>query len=78
MARVRAFRGLTQEDLANAIGVKREVIRDVEAERRGLQFAEAAAIAEALGMSMDLMHGERPLTLTVTAEPALAREASHR
>lgn len=70
MARVRAFRGLNQEQLAHLIGVKRTVIRDVEAEVRGLQLAEAAAIAAALEVSLDLMCGEQPLTLSITAAPA--------
>jgi DNA-binding XRE family transcriptional regulator len=77
MARVRAFRGLNQEELAHLIGVKRTVIRDIEAEKRGMQLAEAAAIAEALGVGLDLMCGERPLTLTVTAATAGAVARPH-
>jgi DNA-binding XRE family transcriptional regulator len=78
MARVRRFRDLNQEQLAAMIGVKRTVIRDVEAEKRGLQLAEAAAIAEALEIPLDLMCGEQPLTLTVVAAPAGAAANPHR
>jgi len=70
MVRVRSFRGLTQQDLADQIGVKRSAIRDIEAEKRGLQLAEAAAIAAVLGVSLDLLCGEQPLTLQVAITPA--------
>lgn len=72
MVRVRSFRGLNQQQLADRVGVRRSAIRDIETGKRGIQLAEAAEIAAVLDVPLDLMCGEQPLTLHVTIAPAPA------
>jgi transcriptional regulator with XRE-family HTH domain len=53
IAVIRGHRGMTQSDLAPAIGVSRSVIDNIENGRTRLSLARAVRIAEALHCSID-------------------------
>lgn len=55
---IRVERGMTQEALALASGVTRNVLIDVEHGRRGLLYERLVDIAEALGVSAAALFDE--------------------
>lgn len=56
---IRIERGMTQEALALASGVTRNVLIDVEHGRRGLLYERLVDIAEALGVAAGTLFDER-------------------
>lgn len=67
VAKVRQFRGLTQQQLADQIGVRRNAITDIERRKRFARLGEAVAIARVLQVPLPDLYGDEPLN--VTPEP---------
>ena len=55
--RARDKAGITQEELAAAVGLSRTSIANLEAGRQGLCLEDAAAMARKLGTSVDELAG---------------------
>lgn len=64
---VRRARGMSQDDLAHAIGVGRSAVQAVEAGGRRIRLGEACDIAEALGVSLGDLISE---SLTIEISPS--------
>lgn len=62
---VRRARDMTQEELATAVGLGRYAIVAVEAGGRRIRLSEAYAIAAALGVTLDAMVSNDPVTITI-------------
>jgi transcriptional regulator with XRE-family HTH domain len=58
LARLRILKGLTQEQLAAAVGVDRGELSRIERGLRPLSFARRASIAQALGYTPDELYGQ--------------------
>ncbi len=70
----RRARGLTQAELAQAVGVSRSAVAQWETERAGQVRANLTRIAAALGMSVQhLLGGEEPQAAENATELALLR-----
>lgn len=54
---LRTDRGLTQEDLADLVGVRQGAISEYETGRKGMMLATAVTFADALGVSLDELVG---------------------
>jgi transcriptional regulator with XRE-family HTH domain len=57
IARARKRRGLTQQDLAERVGVNRVSIARLEAGTRSPSMSTARRIADALGESLEMLFG---------------------
>jgi transcriptional regulator with XRE-family HTH domain len=66
VARVRAARGMSQEQLGAAVGMGRSAIQAVEAGGRRIRLGEAWQLAEALGVDLTAMCGSEPITIQLT------------
>ncbi len=58
IAAVRRMRGMTQQQLADAIGLTRTSVANIEAGRQDTGISTLLAIASALGIGADLLLGE--------------------
>ena len=68
IARLRKDKGLTQAELAQALGVSQPVVSDYENDVIGLDSARIAQLAQVLGVSADELLGlTRPARTTTTA-----------
>lgn len=54
---LREEKGITQEELAEAVGVSKPFISQLENNRKGMSLATAALIADALGCTTDRLAG---------------------
>lgn len=63
--RVRNARGMSQQELADAAGLVRQVISKIETGRQGVGLDDAVAICAALGISLEAMLSAEPMKLTV-------------
>ncbi len=63
--RVRAARGWSQQELANASGIYRQAIGKIETGDRGIGLDDAISICMALGVDLSDMLSPRRLSLTV-------------
>lgn len=62
LSRIRTLRCLTQADVADAVGISRQAVAQIEAGRRRITLAEALAIAAVLKVPVGDMLADR-LTL---------------
>lgn len=54
---LREEKGITQEELAEAVGVSKPFISQLENNRKGMSLATAALIADVLGCTTDRLAG---------------------
>jgi len=74
----RKYLGLTQEDVAQAIGIQRTALVDVEAGQRRLEAIELANLAKLYGQPVGHFTGEQGVVADLPADVAhLARQASN-
>lgn len=66
VARIRAVRGMSQQQLADHVGITRSAVSEIETSRRFVRIGEAHLIAEALGVPLADMLSPEPLGLTLT------------
>ncbi|MEU3452278.1 helix-turn-helix transcriptional regulator [Micromonospora sp. NPDC006766] len=67
VAQVRRARGMSQEDLANQIGMGRTAVVAIEAGGRRIRLGEACQIADVLGVSLAELIGDQPITIQLPA-----------
>lgn len=60
---LRTSKGITQEDLAKAIGVSRQSVHFYESGRMKVSAERAVDIAEFFGVSLDTLVGLAPLVI---------------
>jgi transcriptional regulator with XRE-family HTH domain len=65
LRRVRRFRGLTQIGLARTVGWDNAMLSKIELGNRRATIGEAAELAAALDVPLDLLTADGPLTMTV-------------
>lgn len=63
---MRVFRGYTQAQVADKLGICRVSVSDIENGRRGVRLGEALTLAEVLDVSLADLLAEQPLTLAVS------------
>lgn len=63
--RVRAARSMSQQELADASGLVRQVISKIETGRQGVGLDDAVAICAALNVSLEAMLSAEPMSLIV-------------
>lgn len=63
--KVRRARDMSQQDLAQAAGLARQVISKIETGRQGVGLDDALAICAALDVALDDMLADAPMTLTI-------------
>lgn len=63
IASVRQYREMTQQQLADQVGMRRAAVSAVECGDRNLRLGEAAAICDALGVDLGAVVSEQPLVL---------------
>lgn len=68
VARVRAARKMTQEELARLVGMGRSAIVAVERGGRRIRLGEACAIAVALNVPLGELVSDQPLTIQITVD----------
>ncbi len=71
LARIRKLKGLTQEDLANRIGISRSVIANYEKNRLRIYDEMLVRLALALSVSTDSILGISDTTLPIEQSPSL-------
>lgn len=62
---LRKFRGLTLEELGEAVGLNLNVVNRIEMGSRKTSVGEAEAISAALGVRLELLVGDYPLLVDV-------------
>ena len=63
---VRKGRGMTQQELSDAVGISRATLSKIEGGfRGGIRLWEAAQTASALGVTVDQLMSGEPLTIEV-------------
>lgn len=63
IASLRRYCDLTQQQLADAIGMTRVALQAVEGGNRHLRIGEAVALCAALGVDLSVVVSEQPLML---------------
>jgi len=69
VAELRKQQGITQVQLAEALGVSQQTMQGYEAGRRRIPVSALTTLARALGVSLEALMGE-PVTRTVKRGPA--------
>ena len=69
MAELRRQQGITQVQLAEALGVSQQTLQGYEAGRRRIPVSALTTLARALGVSLEALMGE-PVTKTAKRGPA--------
>ncbi len=65
IASVRRAKQMTQQQLAEAVGIRRTGITEIESGRRYLRLGEAIAICAALGVDLGDVVADEPMALRV-------------
>ncbi len=67
MTRVRKARGLSQEQLGVLVDLTRHAVQAIETGSRYIRLGEAYQLAAALGVTVDQLAGEEPITIQLAA-----------
>lgn len=70
LAAIRTYRGMTQDQLAEASGVTENAIARYESERNQPRADTVVKLADALDCSVDLLLGRTPLVVKFQGEEA--------
>lgn len=65
---VRRHLDITQQQLADTVGMTRDAVSSIERGRRYFRLGEAAAICQALGVDLSALVAEAPLVLETRSE----------
>lgn len=74
---MRAQRGLSQSDLADAAGVSRKTIIELEKGAAGISFGTVVAVLESMGGELSVVSASKPTTAEVQSLLGLGPFQSH-